>query len=198
MKHLKYLLSLFIFVCLPVFAASSPMDMLQSTSNQALAQLKQNQATLKTNPKVVYQIVNNILAPHFAMQEMARMVVGRNAWNAASPSDRAQFVQQFKQLLMRTYSSALASYQNETVKFMPMRGDANSNRVQVNSMIIRQAGPSVSVNYRLIQMGSEWKVYDVSVDGISLVESYRTQFAAQLSQGGSLATLTQKLSQRNG
>jgi phospholipid transport system substrate-binding protein len=138
------------------------------------------------------------VAPHFALQEMSRIVVGRNAWNAATPDQRMQFAQQFKKLLIRTYSSALASYQDETVKFMPIRGGISGNRVQVNSVILRQGAPSIAVSYRLIQLGQDWKVYDLSVDGISLVESYRTQFAAQISQGGNLSTLTQKLMQHNG
>lgn len=193
----KYLFLSLWFFCFSLFAADSPVTMLQSTTDQVVAALKSNQATLKSNPKVVYRIMNQMIVPHFDLTGMARSVLPRNVWQQASASQRAQFTQQFTNLLVRTYSSALASYQNETVKYMPPREGANGNRVQVNSTIIRQAGPSISLSYRLILIGGQWKIYDFNVDGISLLQSYRSQFTAQLSSGGSIDTVIQKLSQHN-
>lgn len=197
MKLFKYaILCLFMF-CGVAFAAPSPLPMLQSTSDQALAALKQNEAALKNNPRVVYRIITSILVPHFDLQGMARSVVTRDAWVNATPAQRAQFTDEFKQLLIRTYSSALSSYQNEGVEFLPIRGGISGTRTQVNSQIIRQGGPSIPVNYRLALLGQQWKIYDFSVDGVSMLESYRSQFLDILSQGGNLDSLIEKLKQHN-
>jgi phospholipid transport system substrate-binding protein len=127
---------------------------------------------------------------------MARSVLGRQAWMSATPNQRAQFTQEFTTLLVHTYSSALANYKDEAVQFQPMRGDASGSRAQVNSIILRKSGPSISVNYRLILLNSQWKVYDFSVDGISMLQSFRSQFADELSQGN-LDTVIQHLQQHN-
>lgn len=184
-------------VSIAVWAASSPLATVQDTANQALAALKANEASLKTNPKVVYDIINRILLPRVDTQGMARSALGRDAWTNATPAQRKQFTDEFIKLLVRTYSSALASYTDEQVKFLPPRTDANSQgRAQIDSLILQPNGPSIPVSYRLILQGSEWKVYDFSVDGISILESFRSQFADQLSQGN-LNALIQQLAQHN-
>lgn len=192
-KHLLFFLLFFSFGAL---ANSAPLTMLQNTSNQAVAALKQNEATLKSNPRVVYHIINSIIVPHFDLQGMARAVVARDVWMQASPEQRSQFTRAFTTLLVRTYSSALASYQNESIEFLPVRSEGGS-RVQINSQIIRQGAPAIAVNYRLALIGSNWKIYDFTVEGVSLLESYRTQFADILAQGGGMSALLSKLNQHN-
>ncbi len=193
----KYLLFFLLLFNITAFAASAPLAMLQNTSDQALAALKQNEATLKSNPRIVYQIINTILVPHFDLQGMARAVVSRDAWMQASPAQRSQFTREFSTLLVRTYASALASYRNESVEFLPVRGEEGGSRVQINSQIVRQGAPAIAVNYRLALVGSNWKIYDFTVEGVSLLESYRTQFADILAQGGGLNAVIGKLSQHN-
>lgn len=179
------------------YAVSSPIEMLQSVSDQAIGQLKAHRATLKTNPAVVYRIINQILLPHAAMDDMARVALGRQAWGRATPEQRGEFVKEFTDLMINTYSSALAAYTDETIKFFPLREDyRNKSHLQVDSTIIREQGPAISVKYRLVLKDGTWKVYDISVEGISILESFRSQFADELSQGD-LDTLLQKLKQHN-
>ncbi len=179
------------------WAASSPLTMLQNTSDQMLAALQQNKASLKSDPQVVYGIINRILLPHMDIEGMSRSVLGRDAWAQATPAQRQQFTQQFTTLLIHTYSSAFAQYNNQTVKFFPIRGDVSGqSRVQVNSSIVRPDGPAIAVNYRLILLGGEWKVYDFSVEGVSMLQSFSSQFAQQLSQGG-IAGVIQQLTRHN-
>jgi phospholipid transport system substrate-binding protein len=189
-------LIVFLFIGQAAFAASSPMNLMEQVTQQTLGALKENQASLRTNPKVVYGIIYRILLPHVDMQEMSRAVLGKQVWMRASLSEKQKFVGQFKLLLVRTYSSALAAYKNETVKFMPLRGHDNSGRVQVDSMILQQGGPSIPVSYRLVLKGGQWKLYDLIVDGVSLVESYRAQFADAISQNG-LSSVINQLAQKN-
>jgi phospholipid transport system substrate-binding protein len=179
------------------FAVSSPLDMLKPTSDQMLAELKANQATLKSNPQKVFSIVHRILLPHVDMATMARSVVGRSEWNNANSQDQQAFTTQFTDLLIRTYASALASYTNQSVEFFPLRGGyEGQNQIQVQSQIIQPGGPPIPVNYILLLEGNQWKVIDFSVDNVSIVQNFRAQFASDLSQGG-LANLTRKVTQHN-
>lgn len=187
---------LLFFFCGIVLAQSSPMDMLQTTSNQMLSALNANKATLKTNRALVYRIVNTILVPHVDLNSMSRSVLGRNAWIKATPDQRVRFTRAFTTLLIHTYSGALASYTNETINFYPVRGGIRSDRVQVQSMIIRQNGPSIPVSYRVVRQGSEWKIYDFSVEGVSILESFRSQFANDLA-GNSLDNLIANIERHN-
>ncbi len=186
----------FLLIGQMAFATPSPMKIMEQVTNQTLDALQKNQASLHSNPKVVYGIIYRILLPHVDMQEMSRVVVGREAWMSASPNDKQRFVEQFKLLLVRTYSSALAAYKNEAVKFMPLRGYDGGNRVQVDSMILQQGGPSIPVSYRLVFKGGQWKLYDLIVDGVSLVENYRAQFADAIGQNG-LGSVINQLAQKN-
>ena len=179
-----------------VALAQSPVDMLKQTSDQMLAALKQNKASLKNNPGIIYGLVNRILLPHVDLESMSRSVIGRTYWDQATPQQKEEFKKLFTRQVVQTYSDALASYENEQVKFQPLR-DTSGNRVQVHSSIVRPNGQVIAVNYRLINSGGDWKVYDFSVEGISIVQSYRAQFADDLSQGG-LAGLLTKMRQKYG
>ncbi|MFZ0219097.1 MAG: ABC transporter substrate-binding protein [Candidatus Aquirickettsiella sp.] len=187
-----------LLICTMAWAISSPIDLLQNTSNQLISALQRNQATLKTKPQIVYGIVNQILLPHVDVMSMSSKALGREAWLRATPMQRQAFAQQFITLLIRTYSSALAQYTNdERVNFLPLRGDYNNqSRVQVNSVIVRESGPSINLSYRLMRIGGQWMLYDFSVDGVSIIESFRSQFAAELQNSG-IDGLIRKLAQHN-
>lgn len=186
-----------LLICTMVWAISSPLELLQNTSNQLISALQRNQATLKNKPQIVYGIVNQILLPHVDVMSMSSRALGRDAWINASPNQRQAFAQQFVTLLIRTYSSALAQYTNERVNFLPMRGVySDQPRVQVNSVIVRESGPSINLSYRLMREGEQWMLYDFSVDGVSIIESFRSQFAGELQQSG-LNGLITKLAQHN-
>lgn len=176
----------------------APLAMLQNTSQQMLDALKQNKVSMKSNSRVIYNIVDRILLPHVDLDTMSRSVVGRTYWNQATPAQQAQFKKLFTHQVVQTYSSALQSYNNEQVKFSPIRAyDPSAGRVQVQSTIIRGNGQTIPVSYRLLNVGGTWKVYDFSVEGVSLVQSYQAQFADALSQGG-MANLLTKMQQRYG
>lgn len=197
MKKFKYLLSCLIAVfCITALAQPSPLPLLQNTSNQMLAALQKNQAVLKTKPPVVYGIIQRILLPHFDTTGMARASLGR-AWGTATPTQRQRFTKEFTTLLVRTYAAAFAQYTNEQVQFFPPRGNiSGKTQVQVDSQITRPNGQQISVSYHMAWQGSQWKVYDFSVDGVSMIQSFGSQFAAQLSQNN-LDALIQELARRN-
>lgn len=178
-------------------AVENPTVMLDATAKQIIAALKENKPQLAANKSVVYGIVNQYLIPHVDLQGMARSVLGRNAWNQATAAQKQTFTTEFTQLVVRTYSSPLAEYTDEIIRFYPIRGGyAGKSFVNVSSVIVRSQGNNVPLNYSLVLINNEWKIYDMSVEGVSLLQSFRSQFAQELSQGN-MEQLIENLTKHN-
>ncbi len=161
-----------------------PVEMLQSLANRMIESLKVNKTTLKSNPQKSYALAYKIVVPHADIAEMSKRVLPPQAWNSATSQQRAKFESEFTQLLIRTYASALSDYENQTIQFFPVRGGyQGKSSVVVSSQITRSDGSPLGVTYSLISSSSGWKLYDMTVEGISLLESFRSQFADKLSQG---------------
>lgn len=177
----------------------SPVTQLNQIANKMIAELENNQAKLKTPAanQIINNIVDSILVPNVDMDRMGSSVLGRQYWNSATPAQKQDFLNQFKLLLISTYASALASYDDDKIQFYPIRGDyASANTILVRSVIVRKNGQRISIDYNLTRSGSGWKVYDFSIDNISMVQSYRSQFANVLASGG-LNGLLQRMHQHN-
>jgi phospholipid transport system substrate-binding protein len=188
---MKKLLTLFFIMTGLLFATQiafandgNPIDMVQSLANRMVDNLKANKASLKTNPAKAFALTYKIVVPHADIAEMSKRVLPPQIWNNATASQRAKFEGEFTKLLIRTYASALSDYDNQTLRFFPVRGGyQGKSTITVVSQIIRSDGSPIAVNYSLISKPSGWKLYDMTVEGISLLESFRSQFADKLSQG---------------
>lgn len=194
----RQLLALVLAFCMSqlLFAESSPVVMLEETSNQIIATLKQNQTKLKSNPKLVHQAVERYLLPRVDVSGMSRSVLGRQAWMKATSAERAEFSLVFTQLVIRTYAGPLSEYTDETIKFLPVKDKADGARfVRVSSLIYRSKGNTIPLNYSLVSINGQWKIYDLSVEGVSLLQSFRSQFAQALQQSD-LKTVIQTMRAR--
>jgi len=201
---MKLTKSLIVFLCLMIstssFAASvtadpAPLVMLKNMTSQMLGSLNKYIGRLKNNDKLVDSLVNQIIVPHFDLNNMARAVVGRDPWQQASSSTQQQFIKEFTRYVTRTYSSALQSYDGEKMKFYPIRGNIG-DKVRVSSDLLLKNGPPIQIQYSLLQQGGQWLIYDFSVDGVSIVKNYNSQFAGILRQSG-LVGLVGQLQKRN-
>lgn len=163
-----------------VLAQSSPVPMLENSANQIITTLKNNKSSLKNNPSIIYKAVETYLLPNVDVAGMSRSVLGRQIWQKATPEQRAQFSKAFTQLVIRTYSSPLAQYKDETVQFLPIRGALTNRFLRINSVIVRSEGQNIPLSYSLVSKEGQWKIYDISVEGISLLQSFRSQFAQVL------------------
>ena len=175
-----------------LWAKASPIPMLESTANQIINTLEKNRGQLKKNQQIIFQAVEKHLLPIVDMRGMARSVLGRNAWKKATAAQKRAFTREFTQLVIRTYASPLAEYSDERVKFLPLRGNANGRFVRVNSVIMRSNGQNIPLNYSLVSKNGEWKIYDLSVEGVSLLQSFRTQFS-QVLQNADMDTLIKQM-----
>lgn len=189
MKKNIYVLSMMLFltsfILMPrMVLADEPISMLNSVANQMISSLKSNKATLRTHPSIVYSLAFKIVVPHADLDVMAKNVLPPQTWGNATAAQRAEFKREFTTLLVRTYASALAQYTDESVRFFPIRGGyQGKSSVTVNSTIVRSSGPSIAMSYRVVHSGSQWKLYDMTVEGISMLQSFRSQFADKLAQG---------------
>lgn len=174
---------------------SDPVQLLQYIADNMVTQLKTNKATLKTKPDIVYTIANKYVVPYADLPEMSKRVLPPRVWNSATAAQRSEFQREFTRLVIRTYASALTSYQDQEVKVYPVRGDMGNN-VEVRSEITSSSSSPIKVSYRLIKVGGDWKLYDMSVEGISLISSFRSQFADILANGN-MQDLLNKLSKHN-
>jgi len=178
--------------------AGSPVQMLQSIADRLIAQLQKNKVTLKSNPQVVFSLAHTVVLPNVDVAEMSRRVLPVHTWQEANPEQRSRFEHEFVEMLVHTYATALTSYTDQKVEFFPVRGGYEGRaHVEVNSQITSNTGaPPVNVRYQLINDGGTWKIYDMSVEGVSVIESFRSQFADVLAQGN-IDVLIQRLSQHN-
>lgn len=192
----SFLAIFILFGCSSAAAAEDPIKMLEGVTSQVMTVLKENKEDLKRNPNKIYEVVNRYILPHADFTEMAKWVVGRNAWSKASPTLQQSFVAEFKTLVIRSYAQSLLSYNNQTIEFLPLRSSANKERVQVSSMIKQPGKKSTRIDYRLLQDSGTWKVYDIIIEGVSLMQGYHAQFAEDVQRGG-VAAVVEKLRGHN-
>lgn len=197
MNRIKTAIVLVMMICsMTIFASSSPIPMLKSTSDNIINTLEVNKAALAGNPQIIYSAVKKFLLPQVDVMGMSRSVLGRSAWNKASKSERNAFAKSFTDLVIRTYASPLAQYSNETVKFLPIRGTVDKRFIRVNSVIIRSNGKNIPLSYSLVSKKGQWKIYDLSVEGVSLLQSFRSQFAQVLQNSDMQSLLSQMKKKR--
>jgi len=171
-------------------------EFVQQVADQALQVLKRDPALRSGDIARVNQVVDQYILPYVDFEKTTRLAAGRY-WRQASEKQRADLAQAFRGTLVRTYSGALTrTDQNTSIKLLPFRGDAAATDVVVRSEISQSNAAPVHVDYRLEKTAQGWKIYDLNVEGIWLIENYRGQFAQQIGQNG-IDGLIQALNQRN-
>jgi phospholipid transport system substrate-binding protein len=148
------------------------------------------QQIARTDPKVqagdqqrIRDVIETKLLPNFDFERMTALAMGRN-WRQATPEQQKQLIDQFRALLVRTYSGALSQYRDQVMEFKPLRVDPNATDVIVRSEVIRTGQAPVQIDYGMTKTPSSWKATDVIVGGISLVTNYRDEFNEQIKNGG--------------
>jgi len=172
----------------------TPQELVRDTSSRMLTALRSEHDAIVKNSDHLYQLVSQIVLPYFDFERMSQWVLGRN-WRTATPDQRARFVKQFRTLLVHTYSNALSRYADEKIVYLPSGDDGRSGRVTVRTEI-EQGGTTIPISYSMYLTRDGWKVYDVSVSGISLVTNYRSTFGNIIRERG-MDSLIQQLTDRN-
>jgi phospholipid transport system substrate-binding protein len=175
---------------------SAPQALVKNASDEMLKALKDNKAELNQNPDKIYSLVEQILMPYFDFEKMSKLALGKN-WRQLDDDQRVKFVEEFRLLLIRTYSTAMLEYTNEEIRMLPFRDDLSRKRVTVPMEVVQPAGPPIPMSLALYENDDNaWKVYDVKIDGVSLVTNYRSSFATQIRNKG-VNNLISDLADRN-
>jgi len=193
-------MALFVFLGAAGTAAASlpPDELVKQTTNEVIAELEENRHKLENNPEKLYRMVDEIVLPHLDFERMSRYVLGKH-WREASPGQQEAFIDEFKTLLVRTYATALFEYTGQDIHYKPFRQDEGDNRALVQTEVRPQDGPAIPIDYALIRNSEQWKVYDIKIDGLSLVTNYRAQYGRIIQSQGvdeliaSLSAKNQKL-----
>lgn len=175
-------------------AQEAPDALVKRVSNDVLETARADKSIQAGDVNKVMQLVEAKVMPHVNFQRMTSSAVGRY-WRQASPEQRKRLQEEFKVLLVRTYSGALAQVREQTVQLKPLRAAPGDAEVLVRTEV-RGKGDPIQLDYRLEKAGDGWKIYDVNVMGIWLVENYRNTFAQEISAGG-IDGLIAKLAERN-
>lgn len=161
----------------------APDALARSVTDEVLVIIRSDKELQAGNPQKVAQLVETKVLPHFNFQRMTQLAVGRN-WRQASPEQQRALTEEFKTLLVRTYTSAFTQYRNQTVDYRPLRMAPADTDVVVKSLIKQPTGQPIAIDYSMEKLAGAWKVYDVKIEGISLVENYRNTFNNEIQRGG--------------
>ncbi|MET0046208.1 MAG: ABC transporter substrate-binding protein [Sedimenticola sp.] len=178
-----------------VEVVKTPVEVVRETSNLMLAEVASRKEELDEFPGRIYGLVDQIVLPKFDFIRMSKLVLGKY-WRRATDEEKASFIAAFRELLVRTYATALLNYSDQEIKYLPSRMVEGAEEVVVNTEVSESGAPAVPINYNLYKDGEDWLVFDVVIDGVSLVSNYRTSFASQIRRY-KLAGLIKKLEQRN-
>lgn len=160
-----------------------PEALIKQTADQVLNEIKANSGKYQDDPDQLYALVDEVVLPHFDFGAMTDLALGKYK-NKIDASQKPLITNEFRTLLVRTYGKALLEYNDQVIAFLPMEGAEADGDVLVRSEIEQAGGFPIPLNYRLKQGEQGWKVYDITVDDISLVTNYRSSFARQIRKKG--------------
>jgi phospholipid transport system substrate-binding protein len=176
-------------------AAAAPDVLVRDLSNEVLATIKADKALASGDVNRVQKLVDEKILPYVDFQKMTQLAVGRG-WRQATPEQRAALTREFRTLLVRTYSGALSQVTDHKVELRPFRAQPADTDVLVRTSVVASRGDPIQLDYRLEKTDASWKIYDVNILGVWLVENYKTQFASQINAGG-IDGLIKTLTDRN-
>jgi phospholipid transport system substrate-binding protein len=174
---------------------TDPQALVRATADRVLAEVKAKKTVLQRDSSSIYRLVQEYVVPHFDFPRMTQSAMGRH-WRAASAEQRAALVREFQEMLVRTYAVALLNYSGQQIEYLPLRASVSDDDVVVQTKVADAGAPPIPIDYRLSRSVGHWKVYDVTIDGVSLVSNYRSMFAEQVQRTG-VDGLIRQLTDRN-
>lgn len=173
----------------------APDALIKTTVQEVLSVVKQDKDIQAGNQKKILELVDAKVLPHFDFTRMTQLAVGKS-WRQATPEQRQALVTEFRNMLVRTYTKAFTVYRDQTVDVKPFKMAADATDVTVKTSINKAGAQPVLVNYEMEKTSNGWKAYDVSIEGVSMVSSYRGTFTSEIQEKG-IDGLIKTLSDRN-
>lgn len=196
MKFLLPLITGLFFMAQASAQELSPDQLVQKITNDVLAAVKSDKQLAAGDKEKALKLAEEKVLPYVDFEYATRLAVGR-PWRQATPEQKKELVTQFRNMLVRTYSNSISAYQGQTLKVLPSRGKENSaDEATVRTQFIRPGGQPLGIDFAMHKAGSDWKVYDITVEGVSLVLTYRSEFDAVVKQEG-IDGLIKRLAEKN-
>ena len=171
------------------------LALVRSTTDELFAAVDAYQGVISEHPADARAMVDKYITPHVDLRGVSKLVLGKH-WRSASDAQRERFIAQFHILMLRTYATAVTSYNGIQIEYLPMREEPRENLATVRTLIPRAGGEGVTVDYRLHCGGGDWKLFDVIIAGVSMVTTYRSAFASEVNRSG-LDGLIDSLEKKN-
>ena len=178
-----------------VSAQESPDALVKKNTTEILAAIKADKDLAAGNQKKIEKLAEEKILPLFNFTRMTQLAVGRN-WKDASDAQKKSLIDEVRTLLVRTYSTSLTQFRNQTIDVKPTKMVATDTEVVVKTQIVQPGGQPIPIDYSMEKSGDSWKVYDVLIDGVSLVTNYRSSFNTEIQKSG-IDGLIKSLSDRN-
>ena len=198
---MKKLLSMYLAVVLAVVAPvvcaeiQAPDELIKNTAQEVLGIVKQDREIQAGSQRKVLELVDAKVVPHFNFTRMTRLALGKH-WRTATPEQQQTLEKEFRNMLVRTYTKAFTAYRDQVVQVKPLKIPADANEVTVRTSIVKPGTPSIPVDYDMEKTADGWKVFDLIIEGVSLVTNYRSTFAQQIQQSG-IDGLIKTLAEKN-
>lgn len=183
MKYLFGLLAAFLFSAAVIAADLTPDLLVKNVTIEVLDAVRKDKDIQNGNSKKTLELVETKILPHFNFQRMTQLAMGREG-RKATPEQLKMLTDEFRNLLVRTYSKALTEFRNQEITYKPLKLAAADTDVKVRTEIKQTGGKPVSLDYYLEKSPAGWKVYDVEVGGVSLITNYRTTFGQEIQNNG--------------
>ena len=194
-RFLGVSIALVLALTMSLVMAAAPQEIVRETTDNVLARVKNDKDTLRADPGKMFDLVSELIFPHFDFAVMSQWVLGDN-WGSADEATRTAFVAQFRKLLVRTYATALLEFSDQTISYPATKTQGAASTATVRQEISQPGAEIIPVVYRLHNKTGDWKVFDVSVDGVSLIKTYRASFGSMIKTDG-LSGLIKSLDSKN-
>lgn len=189
------LLILTLLMSMSIFAAEAPDLFVRKIADEVFEILKTDKDLKAGNKEKAYKITEEKILPYFDFDRISKLVLGK-AWPAATKDEQEAFKKEFRTMLVKTYGSALLKFKDQTLNYKPTRFQPSDEEVLVKTEILQSGAPPLPIDYMLEKDGDSWKVFDIIIEGVSLVTNFRGQFGNEIKQNG-IASLISKLAEKN-
>ena len=173
----------------------TPDQLVQKITEEVLAAIKSDKQLAAGDKQKAMKLAEEKVLPYIDFEDATRLAVGRS-WSQATPEQKKRLVGEFRNMLVRTYSNAIQAYQGQTLKVLPSRGEPKGDEATVRAQFVRAGGQPLPIDFQMHKTDKGWKVFDITVEGVSLVITYRSEFDAVVKQEG-IDGLIKRLAQKN-
>jgi len=196
-KFLSAILACLMALALPARAQQDlgPEELVRKVTQDVLDAIRSDKQLAAGDKQKALKLAEEKVLPHIDFEEATRLAAGR-AWAQATPEQRNRLVEEFRRMLVRTYSNAISAYEGQTMQVLPVRLKPGDTEVTVHNRYIRAGGKPLPVDYQMHKTSQGWKIYDITVEGVSLVLTYRSEFDAIVKQEG-IDGLIKRLEEKN-